>query len=208
MRPESSGVLSQAWHWVRPPQRPLRPAPLPPRVWPLWLGLPWSSAPQPRAALRSTLPLASPALLDRSSTTVSSAAASSRHLLHCHGNPSPPYTSRGWGCFFFPADTLMCSCCSASGQCLFPGACLPCNKGFYQPLSGQQQCWPCNRGYYTKYTHCLNHSWRWLPFCLLHSSNCVSSITGSPLCNPCPAGSFNNNTGADSCTSCSPGLLS
>lgn len=48
----------------------------------------------------------------------------------------------------------MCSCCPVPGQCLFPGACLPCTKGFYQPLSGQQQCWPCNRGYYTKYTHC------------------------------------------------------
>lgn len=162
MRPESSGVLSQAWPWVRPPRRPLWPVPLPSRVWPLWLRLPWSSAPQPRAARCSTLPLASPALLDRSSTTVSSVAASSRHLLLA-----------GWAAtatraalrkprlrvFLFPADTLMCSCCSASGQCLFPGACLPCNKGFYQPLSGQQQCWPCNRGYYTKYTHCLNCSW-------------------------------------------------
>lgn len=50
----------------------------------------------------------------------------------------------------------MCSCCSVPGQCLFPGACLPCIKGFYQPLSGQQQCWPCNRGYYAKYTHCAH----------------------------------------------------
>lgn len=92
MRPESSGVLSQAWHWVRPPQRPFRPAPLPSRVWPLWLRLPWSSAAQPRAARRSTLPLASPALLDRSSTTVSSASRvlspPSPRWLSRHGNPS------------------------------------------------------------------------------------------------------------------------
>lgn len=52
---------------------------------------------------------------------------------------------------FSSPDTLLCSCCSDPGMCLFPGACLPCNRGFYQPLSGQQQCWPCNRGYYTKW---------------------------------------------------------
>lgn len=55
-----------------------------------------------------------------------------------------------------PADTLMCSCCPAPGRCLFPGACLPCSKGFYQPLPGRLQCWPCNRGYYAKYTHTLS----------------------------------------------------
>lgn len=49
-----------------------------------------------------------------------------------------------------PPGTLMCSCCPNPGLCLFPGACLPCSKGFYQPLTGQQQCWPCNRGFYTK----------------------------------------------------------
>uniref|UniRef100_A0A3Q4BGA8 Tyrosine-protein kinase ephrin type A/B receptor-like domain-containing protein n=1 Tax=Mola mola TaxID=94237 RepID=A0A3Q4BGA8_MOLML len=75
-------------------------------------------------------------------------------------------------------NTLLCLCCTDPGLCLFPGACLPCNRGFYQPLSGQQQCWPCDRGFYT--------------------------VTGSPLCNPCPSGSFNNNTGGDGCTSCSP----
>lgn len=79
-------------------------------------------------------------------------------------------------------NTLLCSCCSNPGLCLFPGACLPCNRGFYQPLSGQQQCWPCDRGYY-------------------------SNLTGSPLCNPCPLGSYSNNTGGDSCTSCSPGFF-
>ncbi|GLD62387.1 laminin subunit gamma-2-like protein [Lates japonicus] len=80
-------------------------------------------------------------------------------------------------------NTLLCACCSDPGQCLFPGACLPCNRGFYQPLAGQQQCLPCNQGFYTNFT-------------------------GSPLCHPCPPGSFNNNTGGDSCTSCSPGFFS
>lgn len=47
-------------------------------------------------------------------------------------------------------DTLLCLCCSDPGLCLFPGACLPCTKGFYQPLAGQQQCLPCSRGFYTK----------------------------------------------------------
>ncbi|KAF3844863.1 hypothetical protein F7725_008026 [Dissostichus mawsoni] len=63
-------------------------------------------------------------------------------------------------------DTLLCACCADPGLCLFPGACLPCNRGFYQPLAGQQQCLPCNRGFYTNFT-------------------------GSPLCNTCPTGSFN-----------------
>ncbi len=35
----------------------------------------------------------------------------------------------------------------------------------------------------------------------------LCSFTGSPLCHPCPPGSFNNNTGGDSCTSCSPGVF-
>lgn len=126
-------------------------------MWPLWLWLPWFSAAQPRAAPHSTLPLVSPALQDPCTTTVSPAV------------PSPPSCIFGWraamSCWagnakvdglYFSADTLMCSCCSVPGQCLFPGACLPCSKGFYQPLSGQQQCWPCNRGYYAKYTHCAH----------------------------------------------------
>nr|XP_057946785.1 sushi, von Willebrand factor type A, EGF and pentraxin domain-containing protein 1 isoform X2 [Doryrhamphus excisus] len=79
--------------------------------------------------------------------------------------------------------TLLCSCCPQPGLCLFPGACLPCTIGFYQPLSGQQQCLPCRQGFYTNFT-------------------------GSPVCLPCPAGSFNNNTGADRCASCSPGFFS
>uniref|UniRef100_A0A3Q3J1L3 TNFR-Cys domain-containing protein n=1 Tax=Monopterus albus TaxID=43700 RepID=A0A3Q3J1L3_MONAL len=75
-------------------------------------------------------------------------------------------------------NTLLCTCCSDPGQCLSPEACLPCTRGFHQPLAGQQQCLPCSRGFYT--------------------------FTGSLFCHPCPPGSFNNNTGADSCTSCSP----
>ncbi|XP_035465254.1 laminin subunit gamma-2 [Scophthalmus maximus] len=80
-------------------------------------------------------------------------------------------------------NTLLCACCSDPGLCLFPGACLACTRGFYQPLAGQQQCLPCSKGFYTNFT-------------------------GSPLCHPCPSGSFNNNTGLDSCTSCSPGFFS
>ncbi|XP_030574860.1 laminin subunit gamma-1 [Archocentrus centrarchus] len=80
-------------------------------------------------------------------------------------------------------NTLLCTCCLDLGRCVFPGACLPCTRGFYQPLAGQQQCLPCSRGFYTNFT-------------------------GSPLCHPCPPGSFNNNTGEDTCTSCSPGFFS
>uniref|UniRef100_A0A1A8BKK0 Tyrosine-protein kinase ephrin type A/B receptor-like domain-containing protein n=1 Tax=Nothobranchius kadleci TaxID=1051664 RepID=A0A1A8BKK0_NOTKA len=47
-------------------------------------------------------------------------------------------------------NTLLCTCCSDPGLCIFPGACLPCKKGFYQSLSGQQECLPCSRGFYTK----------------------------------------------------------
>lgn len=67
----------------------------------------------------------------------------------------------------------MCSCCSASGQCLFPGACLPCNKGFYQPLSGQQQCWPCNRGYFAKYTHCVNLFTAGVSYCFVYITRVI-----------------------------------
>ncbi|XP_029349809.1 multiple epidermal growth factor-like domains protein 9 [Echeneis naucrates] len=83
----------------------------------------------------------------------------------------------------FDNTTLLCECCSDPGLCLFPGACLPCARGFYQPLAGQEQCLPCSQGSYTNFT-------------------------GSPLCLPCPHGSFSNNTGGDSCTSCSPGFFS
>ncbi|XP_022077641.2 laminin subunit gamma-2 [Acanthochromis polyacanthus] len=80
-------------------------------------------------------------------------------------------------------STLLCTCCSDPGLCLFPGACLPCAMGFYQPVAGEQKCLPCNRGFYTNFT-------------------------GSPLCHPCPGGSFSNNTGAERCTSCLPGFFS
>ncbi|CAN9502123.1 unnamed protein product [Ophioblennius macclurei] len=80
-------------------------------------------------------------------------------------------------------NTLLCSCCSDPGLCVFPGACLPCGTGFYQPLAGQLQCLPCNRGFYTNFT-------------------------GSPLCRSCFPGTFNNDTGRDSCTSCSAGFFS
>lgn len=153
MRPESSGVLSQALHWVRPAQLPLSPAPLPRQMWPLWL--PWFWV-QPRAAPPSTLPLVSPALQDPGLTTVSPAAVPSHHLVlaSLYAELSPQARKAKVYGVALSADTLMCSCCSASGECLFPGACLLCSQGFYQPLSGQQQCWPCNRGYYAKYTHC------------------------------------------------------
>lgn len=67
----------------------------------------------------------------------------------------------------------MCLCCSASGQCLFPGACLPCNKGFYQPLSGQQHCWPCNRGYYAKYTRCINLFTTGVSYCFVYVTRVI-----------------------------------
>lgn len=111
-------------------------------------------------------------------------------------------------------DTLFCSCCSNPGLCLFPGACLACNRGFYQPQSGQQQCWPCDRGYYSKwvYTRCkqgkvimvLTHCPTYGVFVLFLI---LYSTTGSPLCSACPPGSFNNNTGGVDCTSCSPGVF-
>lgn len=84
---------------------------------------------------------------------------------------------------YYDNDTLLCSCCPNPGLCLFPGACLACSRGFFQPLSGQQQCLPCNQGFY-------------------------ADVTGSPLCKSCPPGSFSNITGADTCTSCSPGSFS
>ncbi|XP_034051126.1 multiple epidermal growth factor-like domains protein 9 [Thalassophryne amazonica] len=80
-------------------------------------------------------------------------------------------------------NTLFCSCCPDLGLCLFPGACPPCSRGFFQPLVGQQQCLPCSPGFY-------------------------SNLTGSPLCQPCPAGSFSNGSGSESCTRCSPGFFS
>ncbi|KAG7277317.1 hypothetical protein CRUP_005851 [Coryphaenoides rupestris] len=46
-------------------------------------------------------------------------------------------------------ETQMCSCCPVPGFCLFPGACLLCARGFYQPLAGQQQCLPCGQGFYS-----------------------------------------------------------
>uniref|UniRef100_A0A3B3WL49 Tyrosine-protein kinase ephrin type A/B receptor-like domain-containing protein n=1 Tax=Poecilia mexicana TaxID=48701 RepID=A0A3B3WL49_9TELE len=106
--------------------------------------------------------------------------------------PTPViFSSTTPGCFSFNAstceacapgsqydNTLLCTCCPDPGLCIFPGACLPCKTGFYQPLAGQQECLACSRGSYT--------------------------FTGSPLCHPCPAGSFNNDTAAESCTSCSP----
>ncbi|XP_007576237.1 PREDICTED: sushi, von Willebrand factor type A, EGF and pentraxin domain-containing protein 1-like isoform X1 [Poecilia mexicana] len=111
--------------------------------------------------------------------------------------PTPViFSSTTPGCFSFNAstceacapgsqydnNTLLCTCCPDPGLCIFPGACLPCKTGFYQPLAGQQECLACSRGSYTNFT-------------------------GSPLCHPCPAGSFNNDTAAESCTSCSPGLF-
>lgn len=79
--------------------------------------------------------------------------------------------------------TLLCSCCADPGQCVFPGACLPCDRGFFQPQAGQLQCLPCSQGFYTNFT-------------------------GSPSCHSCLPGSFNNGTGRDRCTSCSAGFFS
>ncbi|CAL8300345.1 unnamed protein product [Boreogadus saida] len=79
--------------------------------------------------------------------------------------------------------TLMCSCCPDLGSCLFPGACLLCARGFFQPLAGRQQCLPCGLGLF-------------------------SNVTGGSTCQPCPRGSAGNITGADSCRSCTPGFFS
>lgn len=68
---ESPVVLLQARRWARPHQVPLWWAPLSPRMWPLWLWLPWFWVAQPQAAPHSTFPLASRVRLDRSMTTVS-----------------------------------------------------------------------------------------------------------------------------------------
>ncbi|KAM9709033.1 uncharacterized protein ACNS7B_001139 [Menidia menidia] len=132
-------------------------------------------------------------------TTLSPAVISTTLLENATGvTPTPViFSSTTPGCFAFNVsncepcapgsqsdnNTLLCTCCSEPGLCAFPGACLPCKKGFYQPLTGQQNCLPCGRGFYTNFT-------------------------GSPLCHPCPAGSFNNNSGGESCTSCSPGFFS
>ncbi|KAJ3612898.1 hypothetical protein NHX12_019155, partial [Muraenolepis orangiensis] len=50
---------------------------------------------------------------------------------------------------YYDNVTLMCSCCPDPGFCLFPGACLSCARGFFQPLPGQQQCLPCGQGFYS-----------------------------------------------------------
>ncbi|KAJ3613697.1 hypothetical protein NHX12_019943 [Muraenolepis orangiensis] len=84
---------------------------------------------------------------------------------------------------YYDNVTLMCSCCPDPGFCLFPGACLLCARGFFQPLPGQQQCLPCGQGFY-------------------------SNVTGGSMCPSCPLGSASNTTGADTCRSCTPGFFS
>uniref|UniRef100_A0A3B3R0V7 Si:dkey-21a6.5 n=1 Tax=Paramormyrops kingsleyae TaxID=1676925 RepID=A0A3B3R0V7_9TELE len=71
-------------------------------------------------------------------------------------------------------NTLQCSCCSDPGLCVTQGACLLCAKGQFQPLAGQTRCVPCARGSF------------------------------SLVCQVCPPGSYSNQSGSDSCTSCSP----
>ncbi|KAJ8271638.1 hypothetical protein COCON_G00104970 [Conger conger] len=83
---------------------------------------------------------------------------------------------------YYDNETLQCSCCPQSGLCL-PEACLPCERGFYQPLSGQLHCQPCRQGSY-------------------------SNVTGSSVCQSCPAGSYTNSTGSETCKNCSPGFYS
>ncbi|KAJ8388289.1 hypothetical protein AAFF_G00135500 [Aldrovandia affinis] len=80
-------------------------------------------------------------------------------------------------------ETLLCSCCQEPGLCMFPGACLPCERGFYQSLTGQLHCLPCSQGSY-------------------------NNVTGSPVCQSCLPGSYANSTGAETCRSCSPGFSS
>lgn len=141
----------QAWRLARPHRVQQWWAPLSSRMWLVWLWLPWFWVAQPQAAPRSTFPLASCVHPDRSTTTVSHKSTT---FMSCLDVASSLKKCRNYikPVFFFPStDTLFCSCCSNPGLCLFPGACLPCNRGFYQPLSGQQQCWPCQRGYYTKW---------------------------------------------------------
>ncbi|XP_067099689.1 multiple epidermal growth factor-like domains protein 6 [Osmerus mordax] len=82
---------------------------------------------------------------------------------------------------YYDNETLLCTCCPEPGLCLFAGACLPCSRGFYQPMAAQQQCLPCSQGFYTNFT-------------------------GSPVCQSCPQGSYSNATASDSCRSCSPGF--
>ncbi|KAL0969059.1 hypothetical protein UPYG_G00222160 [Umbra pygmaea] len=104
-------------------------------------------------------------------------------------SPTPP------GCSAFNTSTcdvcdpgyhsdngsLLCSCCPQPGKCLSTGDCLPCSRGFFQPLSGQQHCLPCSQGFYT-------------------------NSTGSPVCTACSQGSYSNSSGSESCQSCSPGF--
>ncbi|KAI1887395.1 hypothetical protein AGOR_G00189860 [Albula goreensis] len=84
---------------------------------------------------------------------------------------------------YYDNETLLCSCCPEPGLCMIPGACLPCERGFYQPLTGQLRCLPCSLGSY-------------------------SNITGSPVCQSCLPGSFSNTTGSESCRNCAPGFYS
>lgn len=84
---------------------------------------------------------------------------------------------------YYDNETLLCSCCPESGLCLQPEACQACERGSYQPLSGQLHCLPCRQGSY-------------------------SNVTGSSACQSCPAGSFANTTGSETCRNCSAGFYS
>ncbi|XP_051941415.1 signal peptide, CUB and EGF-like domain-containing protein 1 [Hippocampus zosterae] len=130
----------------------------------------------PAPAVLTAIPVENATLLTPTSAPVSSTTPSCSAFNISNCEPCAPGSQ-------YDNGTLLCACCSELGSCLFPGACLPCTVGFYQPLAGQQQCLPCGRGFY-------------------------ANFTGSPLCQPCPSGSFNNNTGEDSCASCSPGFFS
>eukprot|EP00064_Thunnus_orientalis_P015562 superscaffoldBa00002904_g15616 len=131
-------------------------------------------------------------------------------------------------------NTLLCVCCPDPGLCLFPGACLPCNKGFYQSMAGQQQCLPCDRGFYTNspvyflyiYHYCtVSLEVHYVTPALLdpsvitlvekvaqvvHQSKTSvffsDSSSGCTQCQTCPGGTEALKAAAKTCSPCRPGM--
>uniref|UniRef100_A0A3Q3EBP4 Si:dkey-21a6.5 n=1 Tax=Hippocampus comes TaxID=109280 RepID=A0A3Q3EBP4_HIPCM len=124
----------------------------------------------PTPAVLTAIPVENATVLTPTSAPVSSTTPSCSAFNISNCEPCAP----GWQY----DNTLLCACCSEPGSCLFPGACLPCTVGFYQPLAGQQQCLPCGRGFYT-------------------SSGCSQ-------CQTCPGGSEALQSAAKDCTPCRP----
>ncbi|KAM7375853.1 hypothetical protein PAMP_005620 [Pampus punctatissimus] len=109
-------------------------------------------------------------------------------------------------------NTLLCACCPDPGLCLFPGACLSCPRGFYQPQAGQQQCLPCNRGFYTKFLFVTAGLHFMCTMCirkLLQSETSIffsDSSSGCNQCQTCPGGTEALQAAAKACTPCRPGM--